>query len=165
MASSQNFFIWLCRVLIFQQGLIPRRTKSCGVSDPTEKNPAGYKTPQNEVLRSIRPCRTMTEMCKFHSRRMFCGGRYTAEQRPAGPDTPSNKTLRGIRPRGTKFCKVSNPREQLLKANIYANSKKKSKIFLGVNSRTNWCRFVEKTRGRKFCATVPILFRFFGYCF
>jgi hypothetical protein len=30
MASSQNFFVWFCGVLICQRGLIPYRTKSCG---------------------------------------------------------------------------------------------------------------------------------------
>ncbi len=165
MASSQNFFIWLCGVLICQQGLIPRRTKSCGISNPAEQDPAGYQTPQNQALRSIRPRRTMTEMCTFHSRRLFCGGWYTEEQRPAGPDTPSNKVLRGIRPRGTKFCRVSNTREQLLNANISTNSKKKQKIFLGVNSRTKWGRFVEKTRGQKFCATVSLMLIFLAIVF
>ncbi len=67
MASSQNFFIWFWGVLIWQRGLIPRRTKSCGgVSDPAELNLAGYQTPQNNgrvvyilkqtlVLQGIKP--------------------------------------------------------------------------------------------------------------
>ncbi len=103
MASSQNFFVWFCRVLNCQQGLIPHRTKSCGVSDPAEQDPAGYQTPQNLVLRGIRPCRTMAELCTFYSIHLFCGVWYPAEQWSAGSDAPLNKVLRGIRPRGTTF--------------------------------------------------------------
>jgi hypothetical protein len=113
MSSPQNFFVWFCGVLICLWGLIPCRTKSCEVLDPAEQDPAGYQTQWNQVLRVIRPCRTMTEMCIFISRRLFCGVWYPAEQRPAGPDTPQSKVLRGIRPRGTKFCGISDPREQL----------------------------------------------------
>ncbi len=47
MASSQYFFIWFRSVLICQRGLIPCRTKSCGVPDTTEQDPAGYQTWQN----------------------------------------------------------------------------------------------------------------------
>jgi hypothetical protein len=49
MASSQNFFVWFCGVLICQGGLIPRLTKSCGISDPAEQTPAGYQTPRNNI--------------------------------------------------------------------------------------------------------------------
>ncbi len=78
------------------------------------------------------------------------------EQCPAGSDTPHNKVLRCIRPRGTKSCGVSNPAEQHSKTNIFANSKKNSKIFQGVILRTIWGRFVEITRGQKSHATVPL---------
>ncbi len=128
-ASSQNFFDWFCRVLICQQGLIPRRTKSCGVSDPAEQDPAGYQTPRNQVLRGIRPHRTMAELCTFYSRHLFCEVVYLTEQRPAGSDTLLNKVLRGIRPSGTKSCGLSDPMEQHLNLNISANSKQNSKIF------------------------------------
>jgi hypothetical protein len=64
--------------------------------------------------------------------------------------------LRGLIPRRSKSCGVSNPAEQHSKTNISANSKKNSKIFQGVNSGTIWGRFVEKTRGQKSCATVPL---------
>jgi hypothetical protein len=57
---------------------------------------------------------------------------------------------------GTKSCGVSNPAEQHSKTNISPNSKKKSKIFQGVNSGTIWGRFMEKTRGQKSRATVPL---------
>jgi hypothetical protein len=40
--KSQNSFVWFHGVFICQQGLIPCRTKSCGVSDPAEQDPAGY---------------------------------------------------------------------------------------------------------------------------
>ncbi len=114
--------------------------------------PAGSDTPQNKILRGIRPCRTrpcgvsdppelglagirprrtMAELCTFYSIHLFCGVRYPAEQCPAGPDTPLNKVLQGIRPRGTKSCGVSNPMEQHLKTNISANSKKELKNILG----------------------------------
>jgi hypothetical protein len=129
MASSQNFFIWFCRVLICQRGLIPHRTKSCGVSDPAEQDPAGYQTPQNYILWCIRPCQTMAELCTFYCIHLFCGVGYPAEQCPMGSDTPLNKVLRGIRPRGTKSYGVSNPSEQHSKTNISANLKKNSKIF------------------------------------
>ncbi len=48
--SSQNFFVWFRGVLICQRGLIPRRTTSCGVSDPAEQSPAGYQTPRNNFF-------------------------------------------------------------------------------------------------------------------
>jgi hypothetical protein len=54
MASSQNFFVWFCGVLICQRVLIPRRTTSCGVSDPPEQSPAGYQTPRNNFFILIR---------------------------------------------------------------------------------------------------------------
>jgi hypothetical protein len=48
MASSQNFFVWFCGVLIFQRGLILRRTTSCGVSDPAELSLAGVSDPAEQ---------------------------------------------------------------------------------------------------------------------
>ncbi len=105
MASSKNIFIWFCGVLICQRGLIPRRTRPCGVSDPAEQDPAGYQTPQNKVLRGIRPRprRAMADLCTFYSIHLFWGGWYPAEQCPAGSDTLLNKVLRGIKPRRTTF--------------------------------------------------------------
>ncbi len=47
MTSSKNIFVWFCGVLICQRGLIPRRTRPCGVSDPAEQSLAGYQNPQN----------------------------------------------------------------------------------------------------------------------
>ncbi len=112
MASSQNFFVWFCGVLICQWGLIPRRTKSCKVSDLAEQDPAGYQTPRNQILWGIRPRRTMTEMCTFSIRGLFCGVWYSAKQRPAGSDTPQNNVLRGLILRLTTCCGVSDPAEQ-----------------------------------------------------
>ncbi len=99
----------------------------------------------------------MAELCTFYSRHLFCGVWYPAEQHPAGSDTSLNKVLRGIRPCGTKSCGVSNPAEQHSKTNISPNSKKNSKIFQGVNSGTIWGRFMEKTRGQKSRATLPLM--------
>jgi hypothetical protein len=45
-----------------QRGLGRRRTKSCGVSDAAEQNPAGYQTLQNKILQDIR-CRR-TKSCR-----------------------------------------------------------------------------------------------------
>jgi hypothetical protein len=73
-------------------GLIPRRTKSCRVSDPAERDPEVYQTPRNSVLRGIRPRRTMAELCTFYSK-----------QSSAGYQTPRNKILRGMKPRRTTF--------------------------------------------------------------
>jgi hypothetical protein len=42
--------------------------KSCWVSDPAEQDPAGYQTPQNKVLRSIKPRGTTLKneyFCEF----------------------------------------------------------------------------------------------------
>ncbi len=96
--------------------------------------PVGSETPQNKILRGIRPCRTRfcgvsdpaepslagyqtpqnnDRHVYIYSRCLFCVVWYSAEQRPAGPDTLPNKVLRGIRPRGTKFCGELHPREQL----------------------------------------------------
>jgi hypothetical protein len=66
MASSQNFFVWFCGVLICQRGIRPCRTKSCGISDPAEQwqscvnfiadtCSAGSDTPQNNILRGLKP--------------------------------------------------------------------------------------------------------------
>jgi alpha-D-ribose 1-methylphosphonate 5-triphosphate synthase subunit PhnG len=84
-----------------QRGLGRRRTKSCGVSDAAEQNPAGYQTLQNKILRGIRRCRTKS-----------CGVSDAAEQNPAGYQTLQNKILQDIRCRRTKSCRVSDPTEQ-----------------------------------------------------
>jgi hypothetical protein len=121
MASSQNFFVWFRGVLICQRGLIPRKKKSCGVSDPMELSLAGYQTLQNNGR--VASC--------VHFTADTCSARSDtpAEQHPAGSDTPLNKVLRGIRPPGIKSCGVSNPAEHHLDTNISANSKQNSKIF------------------------------------
>jgi hypothetical protein len=35
------------------RGLIPRLTKSCGVSGPAKQSPAGYQTPRNNIQKLI----------------------------------------------------------------------------------------------------------------
>jgi hypothetical protein len=83
-----------------------------------------------------------------------------------GSDTPQNNVLRGLIPRLTKSCGVSDPTEQgpagyqtlpnNIRKRIFCELKKNSKMFWVVNSGTIWGRFVEKTRGKKSRATVPI---------
>ncbi len=70
------------------RGIRPRRTKSCGVSDPAEPSLAGYQTPQNNDR-------------DVYIRRLFCGVWYYAEQCPAG-----------LILRLTKSCGVSHPTEK-----------------------------------------------------
>jgi hypothetical protein len=85
--------------------------------------PAGSDTPQNKILRGIRPCRT-----RYH------GVSDPTELSLAQYQTPQNNdrvvyilkqtlVLRGLIPRRTKSCGVSNPAEQYLNMNISANSK------------------------------------------
>ncbi len=87
LASS---FFGFRRILICQRCLIPYRTKSCGVSDPTKQNPAVYQTLQNAVLWGIRPRRTMAELCTFYGRCLFCRVWYPAEQSLARYQTVGN---------------------------------------------------------------------------
>jgi hypothetical protein len=101
--------------------------------------PEGSDTPQNKILRGIRPrrtrscrvrirpCRKMAELCTFYSIHLFC-------RKSCGVSDPAEQSP------------VSNPAEQHLKTNISASSKKNSKIFQGVNSGTIWGRFVEKNQ-------------------
>jgi hypothetical protein len=94
--------------------------------------PAGSDTPQNNILRGIRPRRIKSCGVSGPAEQSPAGyqtpqnngrGLIPAEQHPAGSNSPLNKVLRGIRPRGTKSCRVSNPAEQHLNSNISANSK------------------------------------------
>ncbi len=133
MTGSQNLFVWFRGVLICQRGLIPRRTKSFGVSETAGK-----------ILQSIRPPGTrscgISDLAEpwqtwLYSRHLFCRVWYPADQCPAGPDTPPNKVMRGIRPCGTKSCGVSKHREQLLNMNMTFKR--------------------EKTRDQRSLATVP----------
>ncbi len=113
--------------------LDPHKTRSCGVSDPTELGLARFQIPQNNE--------------SVH---------FIADACSAGLDTQPKKVLPGVRPWITKFCGLSNPGEHLLNTNISTNSKQNSKIFQRVNSGTICGRFVEKTRGRKSHASVPL---------
>ena len=118
--------------------------------------PVRSDTPQNKILRGIKPRRTRS-----------CGVSDLTELSLAGYQTPQNNgrvvhilyqtlVLRGQIPCRTKSCGVSNPAEQHSNTNISANSKQNSKIFQGVNLGTIWGRFVEKTGGQKSRATVPL---------
>jgi hypothetical protein len=81
------------------RGIRPRRTRSCGVSDPAELSLAGYQTPQNS------------------GRIVYIFTAYTCS---AGSDTPQHNVFRGLIPLLTNSCGVSNPMEQHSKPNIYA---------------------------------------------
>jgi hypothetical protein len=101
MASSQNFFVWFSGDLIFQRCLIPHRTKSCGVLDPAEQDPAGYQISRNSVLRGIRPAEQW-QSCVH----------YIADTCSARHNTSQNNILWGLIPRLAKFCGVLYPAEQ-----------------------------------------------------
>ncbi len=94
----------------------------------------------------------MTEICTFYTRHLFCG--VFTEQRPGGPDTPPNKVLWGIRPRKTKFCGVWNPRDYFW-IQIFQRIQNRIKKYLRL--RTDYKGLlVEKTRGKKYHATIPL---------
>ncbi len=91
MTSSKNIFVWFCGVLICQWGA---------------------DTPQNKILRGIRPCRTRP-----------CGVSDPAELSLAGYQAPQNNgrfvyillytlVLRGLIHRRTMSCGVWYPAEQ-----------------------------------------------------
>jgi hypothetical protein len=126
MASCKNIFVWFWGVLICQRGLIPRRRKPCGVSDPAEQDPAGYQTPQNYVLQGIKPHRTMADLCTFYSIQYTCS---------AGSDTPQNNVLRGLIPRLTKSCGVSDPAEQSPAGYQTPRNNIQKRIFLRIRKR------------------------------
>jgi hypothetical protein len=90
MASSQNFFVWFRGALICQRGLIPRKKKSCGVSDPTELSLAGYQTLQNNG-------------------RVASCVHFTADTCSARSDTPLNKVLRGYKTPRNKVLRSIKP--------------------------------------------------------
>jgi hypothetical protein len=112
MTSFQNFFVWFCGVLICQWGLIPHRTKSCGVSDPAEQDPAGYQALQNKTLQGIRPRRTKSCGVSDPAKQWQSFVHFIAYTCSAGSDAPQNNVLRGLIPCLTKSCGVSDPAEQ-----------------------------------------------------
>jgi hypothetical protein len=96
-----------------KQGIRPRRTLFCGVSDPAEQVyaikstqichcSAGSDTPQDLVLRGLIPRRVL-----------FCGVWYPARLSSAGSDTPQGLVLRGLITRRILFCGVSDPTGKL----------------------------------------------------
>ncbi len=124
MASSQNFFVWFRWVLACQRGLIPCRTKSCGVSDPAKQDLAGYQNPKNKILWGIRPRRTMAEL-----------GTFIADACSVGSDTPQNNVLRGLIPHLIKSCGVSDPAEESPEVYQTPRNNFQIKVFLRIQNR------------------------------
>jgi hypothetical protein len=92
-SSAKNFFCLILQGLNLLVGSdMPQKKILRGIGPP-EQDPAGYQTPQNQVLQGIRPSRTMTEMCIF-----------IADACSAGSDTPHKIVLWGLILRLTKSC-------------------------------------------------------------
>jgi hypothetical protein len=98
---------------VVPRGLIPRRTLLSGVSDPAGHCSAGYQTPQDIVLRCIRPRRTSVCNKMYTNLPLFCGVWYPARLSSAGSDTPQGLVLRGRIPRRIWFGGVSDPAGKL----------------------------------------------------
>ncbi len=82
------------------RGIRPRRTRSCGVSDPTElAKSCGVSDPAEQWQSWIH---FIADTCSA-----------APEKHPSGSDTPLNKVLRVIRPRRALFFGVSDPTEQV----------------------------------------------------
>jgi hypothetical protein len=118
LASSLKLFLLFSGVLLCQWGLIPCRTKSCGVLDP-----------QNIILRGIRPRGTKSCWVSDPAEHRQSCVHFMADACSAGYDTLQNNVLRGLIPQLTKSCRVSNHGKQLQNMNISANSKQNSEIF------------------------------------
>jgi hypothetical protein len=127
----------------------------------------GYQTPQNKALRGIRPRRTKSCGVSDPAEQWQSCVHFIAYTCSAGSDTSQNNVLRGLIPHLTNSCGVSDPRHKVLrgikpwgttfKNEYFCEFEKEFKnIFQGVNSGTIWGRFVEKTRGKKSRATVPL---------
>ena len=123
MASSQNFFVWFCRVLICQRGLIPHGTKSCGI------------TLQNKTLPGIRPRRTKSCGVSDPAEQWQSCVHFIADTCSAGSDTPQNNILRGLIPRLTKFCGVSDPAEQSPAGSQTPRDNIQKRLFLQIRKR------------------------------
>ncbi len=65
--------------------------------------PAGFDTPQNKILRDIRPRRTKSCGVSDPAEQWQSCVHFMAYTCSAGPDTPQNSVLRGIKPPGTTF--------------------------------------------------------------
>ncbi len=95
-----KLFCLILRGIICQQGLIPHRAK-----------PSRYQTPQNKILRGIRPCGTKS--CGVSPAEQPSAIKYTHHCHcSARSDTLKNNILRGQKLRLTKSCGVSDPAEQ-----------------------------------------------------
>ncbi len=93
--------------------MIPRRTLFRGVWYPAGFCSAEYQTPQDVVLRGIRPRRTSICYKIYTSLSLFCGVWYPARLGSAGSDTPQDLVLQGLVPRRILFCGVSDPTGKL----------------------------------------------------
>jgi hypothetical protein len=124
--------------------------------------PAGSDTPQNKILRGIKPHRTRPCGVSDHAgyqtpqairprRTKSCGVSEPAEQRQScvhiiaytcssGCDTPQNNVLRGLIPRLTESCGVSDPAEQS-PVGYQTPSEQHSKTNISANSKKNLKRF------------------------
>ncbi len=74
--------------------------------------PAGSDTPQNKILRGIRPHRTKSCRVSDPAEQWQSCVHFIADTFSVRSDTPQNNILRGLIPRLTKFCGVSKPAEQ-----------------------------------------------------
>jgi hypothetical protein len=124
MASSQNFFVWFCGVLICQPGLIPHRTKSCRVSDPAGQDPAGYQPRRTKSCGVSDPAEQWQGCVHFIAYTCF-----------AGSDTPQNNVLRVLIPRLTKSSGVSDPAEQSPAGYQTLQNNIQKRIFLRIKKR------------------------------
>jgi hypothetical protein len=161
------------------QGIRPRRTRPCGVSDPGELSLAGCQTPQNNG-----------KSCVHFIAYTCSAGSDTPQNNVLRGliQTPRNKVLRGIRPRRIKSCGVSDPAEQWLELctfysiHLFCGSDTPQKnVLRGINPRGTtlknkyFCEFEKefknilgcefgdymgsihrKNRGKKSRATVPL---------
>ena len=74
--------------------------------------PVGSDTPQNKILRGIRPRRTRSCEVSNAAKQWWKCVYFIADTCSAGSDTPQNNILRGLILRLTKSCWVSDPAEQ-----------------------------------------------------
>ncbi len=85
------------------QGIRPRRTRSCRVSDQVELSLVGYQTLQNNgrVVYISQQTHVLQGLITY--RTISCGAWYPTLQSPVEYHTPRNKVLRGIKLQGTTF--------------------------------------------------------------
>ncbi len=119
--------------------LYPAEVCSAGSDTPQDFVRRSITTPQDVVLRGIRPRRT--SVCyKIHtSLLLFFGVWYPARLGSAGSDTPQDLVLRGLIPRRILFCGVSDPTGKLRPRRIKQKSFKSLPFSLkGLFSKIVW---------------------------